>query len=146
MKKLGTLNHRDPLYSWLVEYIYPKIGLSANNLIINVYQIKASHNIYAYEAWQKGRVYLVIGKFYGNEISPMKHFRNEINHFLDFKRMGLARGSHRTPHLLGYHRYINFVLVTEYVQGKRLDQLINEAIHRDTIGSKRYPKKNPGGK
>lgn len=129
MKGLGTLSHGDPLYRWLIDCIYPKIGLTTHNAAINVYPIEASHDIYVYEVWQNGRVFRVVGKFYGNEAHAEEHFRTEIDHFSDFKRMGLTRGSHRVPRLLGYHRYINFVVVTEHVSGERLDRTIAATIN-----------------
>ncbi|MFX1508202.1 MAG: phosphotransferase, partial [Promethearchaeota archaeon] len=107
------------------------VGVAAQNLIIDVYKIEASHEIYVYETWKKGRVYRVIGKYYGNESNSERHFNTEINHFLDFKRMGLDKGSHRIPRLLGYNQNFNFVVVTEYIQGKSLGSIITDIVQKE---------------
>jgi len=130
MEEVGSLQRDDPLYNWMVNDVYPVIGLNIKNPEIKVYHVKASHKVYLYETWKEGKSYRVIGKFYGNEPNAERRFQLELDHYSELGKMGMVDGAYRISRLLGHNRDIDLVLVIEYASGRLLDSIILSAIYR----------------
>jgi aminoglycoside phosphotransferase (APT) family kinase protein len=129
---LGHLSKHDPLYGWLRDYVFPIIGLSYYDGIVDVYQLNGSHRIYLYKALRDGSKFKVVGKFYGRESDSKDRKTPALMHEYEGLRriaeLGLDKGPYRAVRCLGFNECIDNVLVTEHVEGDRLDAIIKEAI------------------
>lgn len=128
MKRLGHVDHGDPMYGWLIGEVFPQLGLRVQSPDVSVYEIVASHGVYIYEVDDGGGPFRVVGKFHGSDLDPSWMFKREIDNITNFKNMGLDQGRYRIPRLLGYNQHINYVLVFEYISGKCLDLFIKDTI------------------
>ncbi len=142
MQWLGYLRREDPMYTWLTKDVFPTIELFHFNEEIKVHKLSASNQVYLYEANHDGRIFNVVGKFYGSDSVPNDKKRNTLRRELDnIQRLysyGFYDGPYRIAKCLGYNEYINYVLATEYVKGPLLDHHIKEAALRNNVSALYY--------
>jgi len=129
------LDKHDLLYGWLRDDVFPRIGLSHYDGPVDVYRLSSSNSVYLYKAFGSGSEFKVIGKFYGSESDSNERkrylLRREYESLRQMAELGLDKGPYRVVRCLGFNESINNVLVTEYVEGTRLDAIIKEAIYND---------------
>ncbi len=139
LQRLGFLDRNDQFYGWLVGSIFPQLGVSDCNSPIQVYRLRASHEVYVYELWVNGSRIRVVGKFFGNDSVASEEVKNlrlglEVRNIGLLRGLGFDQGDYRVVRLLGYNPQINYVLVEEYVSGSTLDRLIKKAIFDGWMG------------
>lgn len=125
---LGTLETGDPLYSYIVKDVMPKVERDVRNPVFHVSRLRGSNMVYRYSE-ERTRLSL-IGKFYSFQ-EPHKGVRliNEFRNLKNARALGLTELPNYVVRPLGSEKRMGLGLIEEYVEGKDLDYYIRRAVH-----------------
>ncbi len=131
MQYSGHLAENDPLYGYLKYQIFPQLGCDCRHGI-RVFGTNGSNAVYIYE--ERCSCRRVVGKFFyshrqRNWDLAYRHLEHEHRSILEFRNY--IDNIHYTAGVLGRNDDLNRLLVLEYCYGRRLDEIITEAIHHN---------------
>ena len=128
MQYLGHLPENDPLYSYLVNDIFPQVNCNCSNGI-RVFRAGGSNDVYIYE--DRLSCTRVVGKFFysarqNNWEQSLRRLDREYRNNIEFR--SYLDGVHYAARALGRKDELNRLLVVEYCYGEPLDNVILQAI------------------
>jgi aminoglycoside phosphotransferase (APT) family kinase protein len=122
---LGTLETADPLYSYMVKDVMPKVKLEVKNPTFHVSRLFGSNLVYRYQE-HASRVSL-IGKFYTPADMKGPKLIGEYHNLRKARALGLAGLPNRVVRPLASEKSLGLGLMEEYVEGRDLDHYIRRA-------------------
>ena len=122
---LGTLETADPLYSYMVKDVMPKVKLEVKNPTFHVSRLFGSNLVYRYQE-SASRVSL-IGKFYTPADTKGPKLIGEYHNLRKARALGLVGLPNRVVRPLASEKSLGLGLMEEYVEGQDLDHYIRRA-------------------
>ncbi|HOI13124.1 MAG TPA: phosphotransferase [Methanoculleus sp.] len=124
-KKVGRLETGDAFGDWLASILADRLAGWRGK--IRVYRVEpASHVVCRYEF--AGTGLCVIGKFFGAPTGAKTRYNTEAAMRNEFRRLRHVSGWIRVPHAIATNSRFNAVLVTEYVPGKTIRELLGAGV------------------
>jgi aminoglycoside phosphotransferase (APT) family kinase protein len=124
---LGTLERADPLYSYMVKDVMPKVKLEVKNPTFHVSRLYGSNLVYRYQE-RASRVSL-IGKFYTPADMKGPKLIGEYHNLRKARALGLEGLPNRVVRPLASEKSLGLGLMEEYVEGRDLDHYIRRAAY-----------------
>ncbi|MHB8174221.1 MAG: aminoglycoside phosphotransferase family protein [Nitrospirota bacterium] len=123
---LGTLEAADPLYSYLVKDVMPKVSLQVRNPTFHVSRLSGSNLVYRYQ--ENASKLSLIGKFYtSSETAKGPRLIGEYHNLRKARALGLTGPPNRVVRPLASKKSLGLGLMEEYVEGRDLDHYIRRA-------------------
>ena len=120
-KKVGRLEGGDAFGDWLASVLADRLAGWRGK--IRVYRVEpASHVVCRYEF--AGTAFSVVGKFFGAPTGAKTRYNADAAMRNEFRRLRHVSGWIRVPHAIATNSRFNSVLVTEYVPGRTLRELL----------------------
>ncbi len=128
---LGHLLPDDPLHSYLCSEIASQMAAHGTPAGFRVFRFVHSRDVYLYE--EANGLFSVVGKFFppGRRLAPglvCPPTETEFHNLLFLHKQGLSNSHYKIARPLGYNPLINNVLITEYLDGQLLGDVIYDAI------------------
>jgi Ser/Thr protein kinase RdoA (MazF antagonist) len=120
-RKVGRLEPGDAFGDWLASVLADRLAGWRGG--IRVYRIEpASHVVCRYEF--AGTAFSVIGKFFGAPTGAKTRYNADSAMRNEFRRLRHVSGWIRVPHAIATNSRFQSVLVTEYVPGRTIRELL----------------------
>lgn len=128
IRYLGHLSFHDPLYGYLARHILPQLGLDVPDAEWRVFRFHGSREVFLYEETRRG--IRLAGKFFKtpDRDQARRAGETEFNNLLFLRRIGFANPPHYVVRPFGFNPHIDNLLVTEYIGGESLSDLITRAL------------------
>jgi len=137
MQHFCGLYHCDSLNEWLMQQIFPQLGLYDGDGDIEVRQLIGSNRVYRFSTAKNGLEFSVVGKFHGKVLDSPVHKKfllmQEFQNIQRLQALGFHDGQYQVVRCLGYSEANDYLLVTKYVDGYQLDHFIKEAIFKNDV-------------
>ena len=132
---VGYLSDHDPLYGYFRNDILPQMGLSLSDAAWRVFRLDNAKDVYLYE--EKFRGIRLVGKFFKcrDQGLARRIGETEFNNLLYLRRIGFSNAPHYVVRTFGFNPDIDNVLVTEYLGGESLSNIITSVL---TEGRRSY--------
>jgi thiamine kinase-like enzyme len=131
---LGHLSPGDPLDGYLRYDIAPQLAVHEAPAGFRVYQFIYSRDVYLYE--ETNGTFRVVGKFF----PPGRHLakglvrpptETEFHNLIFLHSQGVNGSYFNIARPLGYNPWLNNLLITEYLDGELLGDVIDQAIRHN---------------
>jgi len=131
---LGILPQGDPLYQCLLDGHFSKGGRNGGGLpLYRVYRMNASNQVYVYEDIESGD--RVVGKFFGPQNGSLPRAQQEFRNMCILRNLGFTAYPHYIARPLGYHTWLDDLLIQEYCEGQSLGSIIENSMAGGEYGS-----------